>query len=125
MLDYEVSDLKAEQFIKRFTTFRDQINGQMTLGGSVQMYLDQKLLPVRESLSGAGTIAVRDGEIVNWPLLRVLGERLGAAKFDTLAFEDWNGRYRFAGPKLLIDESDSNPVNIMKQRKAAVINDMI
>jgi hypothetical protein len=112
LLDYDVSDLKAAQFIQRFTTFRDQINGQMALAGSVQMYLDQQLLPVRESLIGAGNVVVRDGEIINWPLLRVLGERIGAAKFDTLAFKDWNGRYRFAGPKLLIDESDLNARDI-------------
>ena len=106
VLDYKANDLKAQQFIQRFTNFRDQISGTMLLGGSVQMSLDKQLLPVRESMNGAGTVAVLNGEIINWPLLKALGQKLGVSSFDTIAFKDWNGRYRIAGSKLIIEESE-------------------
>ncbi|HEY0811245.1 MAG TPA: AsmA-like C-terminal region-containing protein, partial [Longimicrobiales bacterium] len=106
VLDYKANDLKAQQFIQRFTNFRDQISGTMLLGGSVQMSLDKQLLPVRESMNGAGTVAVLNGEIINWPLLKALGQKLGASSFDTIAFKDWNGRYRIAGSRLIIEESE-------------------
>src|SRR5690606_21829174 len=44
-------------------------------------------------------------QIVNWPLLRGLGDRIGIAQFDTLAFNDWSGRYRMAGTKIILEES--------------------
>ncbi|MBR9988271.1 MAG: AsmA family protein [Gemmatimonadetes bacterium] len=104
-LDYTVNDVAAGQFIERFTAFRDNIAGTLLMAGSMSMYLDEHLLPVRESVSGAGTAAILDGEIVNWPLLRRLGERIGIAQFDTLAFSDWSGRYRMDGPRVVLEES--------------------
>jgi hypothetical protein len=104
-VDYSVSDVAAGPFLERFTGFRDNITGTLLLAGSMTMYLDRHLLPVRESVSGAGTIAVLNGEIVNWPLLRKLGERIGAARFDTLSFSDWTGRYTFVGPRIVLEES--------------------
>lgn len=104
-LDYTVTDVTASRFLERYATFRDQIGGKLLLTGSVQLDLDEHLLPVTESLNGNGTIAIADGELVNWPLLRVLGERIGVAGFDTLAFRDWSGRYRIAGGTVVLDES--------------------
>jgi hypothetical protein len=104
-LDYTVNDVAAGQFLERFTAFRDHMTGSLLLAGSMSMYLDEHLLPVRESVHGAGTAAVLDGEIVNWPLLRRLGDRIGIAQFDTLRFSDWTGRYRITGPKVVLEES--------------------
>ncbi|HSK18679.1 MAG TPA: AsmA-like C-terminal region-containing protein [Longimicrobiales bacterium] len=104
-LDYTINDVAAGQFLERFTTFRDHLTGDLLVAGSMSMVLDEHLLPVRESVSGAGTAAIIDGEIVNWPLLRALGDRIGVAQFDTLAFSDWSGRYRVAGPKVVLEES--------------------
>lgn len=104
-LDYTINDVAAGQFLERFTAFRDHLTGSLLVAGSMSMVLDEHLLPVRESVSGAGTAAVIDGEIVNWPLLRALGDRIGVAQFDTLAFSDWSGRYSVAGPKVVLEES--------------------
>lgn len=104
-LDYTVNDVAAGQFLERFTAFRDHMTGDLLLAGSMSMLLDEHLLPVRESVSGAGTAAVLEGEIVNWPLLRRLGQRIGVAAFDTLQFTDWTGRYRIAGPTVVLEES--------------------
>src|SRR5690606_28469312 len=104
-LDYTINDWPAGPFVDRFTAFRDHPSGNLRVAGSMSMVLDEHLLPVRESVSGAGTAAVLDGEIVNWPLLRTLGDRIGIAQFDTLAFSGWSGRYRIDGPKVVLEES--------------------
>lgn len=104
-LDYTVNDVAAGRFLERFTAFREHVTGSLLAAGSLSMMLDEHLLPVRESVDGAGTAAVLDGEIVNWPLLRTLGDRIGVAEFDTLAFSDWSGRYRITGPKVVLEES--------------------
>jgi uncharacterized protein involved in outer membrane biogenesis len=104
-LDYTVDDVTASRFLERYMTFRDQVGGRLLLTGSLQLDLDRHLLPVTESLNGNGTIAISDGELVNWPLLRTLGERIGVAGFDTVAFRDWSGRYRIAGGTVVLDES--------------------
>ena len=104
-LDYTVSEVAAGPFLERLTGFREHITGDLLIAGSMSMALDEHLLPVRESVTGSGNAAVLDGEIVNWPLLRRLGERIGVAQFDTLAFRDWSGRYRITGPKVVLEES--------------------
>jgi hypothetical protein len=104
-LDYTVDGVTAAQFLERYATFRDHIGGRMQLTGSIRMYLDEYLLPITESMMGDGTIAIADGELVNWPLLRVLGQRIGVAGFDTVAFRDWSGRYRVAGGTVFLDET--------------------
>jgi hypothetical protein len=105
LLEYTVAGVGAQQFLQRFTTFRDHIAGEMLLRGTVRMNLDHHLLPVTQSVAGNGTVAIVDGELVNWPLVRQLGERLGVARFDTLHFSDWTGRYTFAGNRVVLDES--------------------
>ncbi|HSJ26378.1 MAG TPA: AsmA family protein [Longimicrobiales bacterium] len=104
-LDYTVNSVGAQPFLERFTAFRDHVTGELLLNGSVRMSLDDHLLPVTETVAGAGTLALMDGEIVNWPLLRAVGERIGVARFDTLAFTDWTGRYTLAGSRVVLDES--------------------
>ncbi|HEX6135589.1 MAG TPA: AsmA family protein [Longimicrobiales bacterium] len=104
-LDYTISDVAAAAFLQRFTGFRDQITGDLLIAGTMSMLLDHQLLPLRESVNGAGTLAILEGEIVNWPLLRRLGERIGVAQFDTLEFRDWSGRYRITGPVVVLEES--------------------
>ena len=104
-LDYTVSDVAAATFLQRFTGFKEHITGDMLVAGTMTMLLDRQLLPVRESVAGAGTLAVLEGEIVNWPMLHRLGDRIGIADFDTLAFKDWSGRYRIDGPRVVLEES--------------------
>jgi hypothetical protein len=104
-LDYTVNGVGTQQFLQRFTSFRDHIGGDMLLQGSVRMNLDEYLLPLPASVAGNGTIAILDGELVNWPLVRAIGERVGVARFDTLSFRDWTGRYTLAGARVVLEES--------------------
>lgn len=104
-LDYAVSDVTADDFLHRFTTFRDRVGGALLLAGSARMNLDRHLLPERESLGGEGTIGFIQGMLANWPLGRALGEQLGLGSLDTLSFSDWTGRYRVAGSAVVLEET--------------------
>jgi hypothetical protein len=104
-LDYTVSEMTAQQFLQRFTNFRDHLSGTMLLAGSAGMSLDQRLLPDRQSVRGQGSLAVSNGQLINWPLLRALGDKIGRGRFDTLSFKDWSGRYRIEGSRVLLEES--------------------
>jgi hypothetical protein len=105
VLDYTVSDVTADAFLERFTAFRGRVGGAMLLAGDVRMNLDNHLLPVTESVGGAGTIAIVEGRLSNWPLLRELGQRLGMSTLDTLSFRDWTGRFRIAGGSVALEET--------------------
>ncbi|MGH7574037.1 MAG: AsmA-like C-terminal region-containing protein, partial [Longimicrobiales bacterium] len=104
VLDSAVNDVTADGFLERFTTFRDRVGGSLLLAGSARMNLDRYLLPERESVGGEGNIAFLDGRLENWPLTRMLGERLGIGSLDTLAFRDWSGQFRVASSAVVLDE---------------------
>lgn len=105
VLNYQLRDVGAAAFFDKLTPFRDHLAGSMLLAGTVQMLLDENLLPVRESVMAAGNIAISDGRFANWPALRALGEKLGLAAFDTLTLRDWAGEFQITGPRVTLGES--------------------
>ena len=110
VFSYQLRDVGAAAFLNRFTPFRDHLSGSMLLAGTVRMVLDRNLLPLRESVVAEGSMAVSGGQLVNWPALRALGQKLELARFDTLSLRDWAGEFRITGPTVTIAESllDSN-----------------
>ncbi len=104
-LKFQVRDVGIEPFLQRFTAFRDNLTGGMLLVGDARLAVDDHLLPERESVAGDGQITLSDGRLVGWPVLRALAQRLGAQGLDTLAFKQWDGSLRFAGPRLLLRDS--------------------
>lgn len=106
VLTYQLQDIGAAAFFDRFTPFKEHLSGSLLLAGTVQLVLDEHLLPFRESVVAEGSIAIRNGRIVNWPVLQELGERLGlAATFDTLDFRDWAGEFHIAGPRISLGQT--------------------
>jgi hypothetical protein len=104
VLDYTVSNVTADAFLERFTALQGRISGAMLLDGSVRMNLDEHLLPVTETVTGDGSVAIVDGRIENMPLLRELGTRIGLGALDTLSFRDWTGRYSVAGSRIALED---------------------
>lgn len=104
-LDYDVAGVTANAFLERHTLFRGRVGGSLETAGSLDVRLHPNTLPVRETLSGDGSIVVRDGELVNWPLVRELGQRLGLPDFQTLQFRDWGGAYRIVDATVFVEES--------------------
>src|SRR5690606_10000322 len=95
----------AAAHLIRCTPFRNHLSGSLLLGGTVRMVLDRNLLPLRESVVAEGSIAVSGGQLVNWPVVKALGQKLELARFDTLSLRDWAGQFRITGPTVTIAES--------------------
>lgn len=104
-LTFQLQDVGAGPFFDRFTPFRDHLTGSLLLAGTAQVVLDRHLLPMRESVMAEGAIAVTEGQLANWPALRILGEKLGTLGFDTLTFRDWAGNFRITGPRITLNET--------------------
>jgi hypothetical protein len=102
---FQVEDVGAAPFFDTFTPFRDHLSGSLLLVGTGSAVLDETLLPLRESVNASGTAAVGEGELVNWPALKKLGEELGAVGFDTLTFKDWVGKFSISGPRIMLHET--------------------
>ena len=105
VFSYQLRDVGAAAFLNRFTPFRNHLSGSLLLGGTVRMVLDRNLLPLRESVVAEGSIAVSGGQLVNWPVVKALGQKLELARFDTLSLRDWAGQFRITGPTVTIAES--------------------
>lgn len=104
-LTFQVKDVGIEPFLQQFTAFHDRLSGGMLFAGNARLAVDQHLLPERETVAGDGQMTLADGRLIAWPVLQALAERLGVPALDTLAFQQWNGSLRFAGPRLLLRDS--------------------
>lgn len=106
-VNYTVSEVTADPFLHRHTLFRGHVGGSLLLTGSMEMGLHPNTLPEPTTVAGEGTMAILEGELRNWPLVRELGRRIGVAEFETeaLRFQDWGGRFRIADARFLVEES--------------------
>jgi hypothetical protein len=102
---FQVQDVGAAPFFDTFTPFREHLSGSLLMVGTGRAVLDANLLPLRESVSASGTAALGEGQLVNWPALKKLGEELGAVGFDTLTFKDWVGKFSISGPRIMLHET--------------------
>lgn len=105
VFSFQVQDVGAGPFFDTFTPFRDHLSGSLLLAGTARAVLDKYLLPLRESVVAEGSVAVGNGQLVNWPVLKGLGDQLGLAQFDTLTFKDWAGTFHIAGPRIAFEET--------------------
>lgn len=102
---FGLSNVGAAPFFDRLTPFRDHLAGQLDMAGSVGMTLDRYALPDRNSLEAGGTLAISEGRLANWAVLRGVADRLQLAGFDTLRFRDWAGAFRVQGPRVTLQET--------------------
>lgn len=105
-VDYTLTDVGAEPFFSRLTPLRQHLGGMLRLAGRLRTRLDPHALPVRESVRASGSAALRDGRLIQWPLLKAIGSRLALARFDTLNFQDWTGTFSIDGPRVTMRETD-------------------
>lgn len=104
-LRYDLTDVGAGPFFDTLTPFKDHLAGMLGLAGTGRLELDSLMLPVRTSLVADGDLSVTDGHLANWDVLRAVGNRMELARFDTLQFNDWTGRYNIVGPLVTLDET--------------------
>lgn len=106
LVDFAVRDVSSDPFFQRFTAFRDHLAGTLGIEGSLAMELDRNLLPEPVTVHGVGDVSIRGGQLVNWGILRALGGELGIAQFDTVAFQDWTGRFELVGSRIVLHETE-------------------
>jgi len=100
-----MEDLASDAFLPRFTSFRDRLGGRLDLNGAVEMMLDGRMLPDPQTLKGRGVTQLRDGRLVNLPVLRTLGRQLGVAAFDTLQLREFAGGFDVTGSMVRFDDA--------------------
>lgn len=105
LVQADMTGLASDPFLTRFTSFRDRAGGRLDVNGVVEMLLDARMLPVRETVQGRGVLTLRDARLVGWPLLRTLGDRLGTATFDTLRLREFTGGFDVVGPMVRFDDA--------------------
>ena len=105
LVQADMTGLNSDQFLTRFTSFRERANGTLDLTGVVELILDGNMLPDRETVQGRGVMTMRDARLVGWPILRTLGERLGTSAFDTLNLREFTGGFDVAGPMIRFDDA--------------------
>ncbi|MQA92294.1 MAG: AsmA family protein [Gemmatimonas sp.] len=104
-VSFATDEVEANSFLQRFTLFRDNLGGVLSLDGSLTMELDRNLLPDPATVTGGGNLAIAGGRLVNWSMVRALGDRLGVEGFDTINFRDWSGPFELVGSRIMLAES--------------------
>lgn len=102
---YGLTDVGAGPFFDRLSPFRDHLAGQLAMAGTTGMTLDRYALPRRPTVQAEGSLAISDGRMASWAVLRNVMDRLNVVGFDTLWFRDWAGRYRIDGTRVHLDET--------------------
>ncbi len=90
----ELRDIRAEQWLSRQTPLGDALRGTMDLDLEMAGGLDTLLLPTSNSLTGSGTVHVRDGSIQPNPLTTALAAALGAVDPTGGKLVSWVSRFR-------------------------------
>lgn len=102
---FGLTNVGAAPFFDILTPFRDHLAGTLDMAGTVGMTLDRYALPERSSVQADGTLAISNGRVANWAVLKGVADRLELAAFDTLAFQDWAGTFRITGPRVGLDRT--------------------
>ena len=102
---FGLTDVAATPFFDRLTPFRDHLTGRLDFVGTAGLTLDRLALPVRESVRAGGTIAIAEGRIANWAVLKGVTDRLGIVAFDTLRFRDWAASFLIEGPRVNLGQT--------------------
>lgn len=90
----QLRDVRAERWLSRQTPLGDALRGTMDLELEIAGGLDTLLLPADNSLTGLGTVQIRDGSIQPNPLTAALASALGAVDPTGGTLESWVSRFR-------------------------------
>jgi hypothetical protein len=102
-LEFTFFDTGQDEFFGRFSSLNGHVRGSAAFGGTASLLLDEHLLPVAETMVGAGTIRLTGGQFRNWPITRLVGEALGLPGFDLLEIHSGEGAFRLEGRSVQLD----------------------
>jgi len=97
------NQIKANDFLSRFTSFDDRLFGKLNLNASFAGRGNQ-LEDIQRSLSANGTVAFADGKLVNWELLDRLATFVKIKSFKEQDIETLRNSFRIQDGRVWFDD---------------------
>lgn len=101
----EVEDIQASDFLQATSPAGRFVRGVLGMQMEAAGTLDRQLLPEATALAGDGALQVADGQLLEMPLTRLLSRSLSRPELSSPRFQDWAGRFRIEGSRLILDET--------------------
>jgi AsmA protein len=101
--DFTASQIEANDFLSRFTSFQDHLFGKLNLTASFSG-TGNELKDIQKSLAASGTATVTDGKLVNWELLNKLASYLKVKVFEEEKIRTLRNSFRIEKGRVWFDD---------------------
>lgn len=103
-LDLEITGVEANTFLRKFTTFGNNMFGKFSMNTSIKGDLDDTLGLNTKTLSGQGNVQVSEGKLVGYPLTVKLADYTGVNELREVQFKNWSNAYTIADGRLHVKD---------------------
>jgi hypothetical protein len=101
--DFTASQIEANDFLSRFTSFHDHLFGKLNLTASFSG-TGNELGDIQKSLFASGTASITDGKLVNWELLNKLASYLKVRTFEEEQIRTLRNSFRIEKGRVWFDD---------------------
>ncbi len=101
--DFTASQIEANDFLSRFTSFEDHLFGKLNLTASFSG-TGNELGDIRKSLFASGKATITDGKLLNWELLNKLGSYLKVKTFKEEQIRTLRNSFRIDKGRVWFDD---------------------
>jgi AsmA protein len=102
-MDFTASQIEANDFISRFTSFHDNLFGKLNLNASFSGE-GTKAEDIQKSLTSFGTATITEGKLVNFPLLNQLASYLKLKTFKEEQIKTLRNTFRIENSRVWFDD---------------------
>lgn len=123
-VDAQVNEVSVKRFFKAFGDFgqgavtHDEVGGIFSADVHATGYLDGDGKPVKRSINGEADFTLKDGSLVNFAPMKVIGTLLFRRRqMDSIAFRDISNKLTIKEGKIFVPplHIESNAINLMVQ----------
>lgn len=104
-LNLNINNVQANAMLPHFTSFGQQMHGAFTMSGSLKGALNDTLGLDPGTLNGGGSVTIRQGRIVGYPLMASLAQFTGISELRELQFANWTGTMKIADGRIILSET--------------------
>jgi AsmA protein len=102
-MDFTASQIEANDFLSRFTTFDDHLFGKLNLTASFSGR-GNKVPDIQKSLTASGKATITDGRLVNFDLLNQLASYLKLKTFKEEQIKTLRNSFRIENSRVFFDD---------------------
>jgi AsmA protein len=102
-LDFNASQIEANDFLSRFTAVHDHLFGKLNLTASFSG-MGNKVEDIQKSLTASGKATIADGKLVNWELLNTLASYLKVQTFKEEQIRTLRNSFRIESGRVWFDD---------------------